>query len=161
MLHKIAASKRKLQEDAARRVDSEALAKLVGHYTDTGDIPTMVVGYHEGDKAGHPVVGTLFGPAAINGSIAKDTGVSTFGTTVKRSARNYGILGAGTGALAGIATGLQHGFRPSGVLGSGLVGGIAGGIIGAGSGAAGNAIAYGTGYTMGSDKPHKRKRKRK
>lgn len=159
MLYKLAASKRKLQDDAARRVDSETLAKLVGHYTDTGNVPTMVVGYNEGDKAGHPVVGTVFGPAAINGSIAKDTGVSTFGTTVKRSARNYGILGAGTGALTGIAAGLQGGFRPAGILGSGLVGGLAGGIIGAGGGAAGNAIAYGTGYTMGANKSHKRKRK--
>ena len=52
-----------------------------------------------GKSVGHSSVGSYLGAAGVNGAVAKDTGVSTLGTTVKQGTKTYGAIGAGVGAL--------------------------------------------------------------
>ena len=152
MLHKIAASKRKAQENAALRADREAKGTALGMVTATGPIPAMVLGYHDGKKVGHPVVGTLLGSTGVNGAVAKDTGISTLGTSVRQNSKNYGMIGAGLGAIAG---GVQGGVP--GVIGGAIGGGITGSMLGGAHG----ALSHGAGHLLGSNQSHRYRKHKK
>ena len=147
MLYKLAASKAKLDREARENVDAGTTGLILA-----GPLGEKIVGYTRGEKAHHPIVGLLAGPAAVNGAIAKDTGHSTFGTTVGRGARNTAILGGIGGTIVGGAV-------------RGLPGAVAGGMLGAAGGAfAGgtrHALGYGIGHMFGAERPRKTKRRKR
>ena len=155
MLYKLAAHKHRInpkreQELAEDRATKHFLAGLI-----VPKVGANVIGYVEGDKVKHPIVGGIFGPEGVNGARAKDTGISTFGTTVGTDAKYTGLLGAGVGALSGAAVGGLRGGLP-GVLGGGLVGGLAGGATAAAGGAIKSSLNYGAGYLFGKkQKPNR------
>ena len=160
MMYKLAAVKKKSQEAAARkRVNRQLGSSILGAATLTGPIPGMIMGYNDGQAVGHPAVGALLGSAAVNGAVAKDTGVSTLGTSIGQSAKDYGLLGAGLGAITGLAGGGMHGGLP-GAIGGALAGGVAGGALGAGGGAASGAISHGIGHMFGSDQSSRYKHRK-
>ena len=152
MLYKLAANKKKLQDDAALRADREAKGAAAGLATLTGPIPVMALGYYDGKKVGHPVVGTLLGSTGVNGAVAKDTGVSTLGASIRQNSKNYGMIGAGLGAITG---GIQGGVP--GVIGGAIGGGLTGSMLGGAHG----AVSHGLGHLLGSDQSHRYKKRKK
>ena len=153
MIYKLASESKRIKiekEIARQRADIDTLSGLV-------PFGRNIAGYIEGENDGHPVVGAVFGPVAVTGARAKDTGISTLDTTVKRNARNGAILGGGLGALTGLAVGARYGL-PEALVG-GLIGGIGGSGVGAASLGARGAIGYGIGYALGKRKPHKKTKK--
>ena len=147
MLYKLAASKAKADERARKNVDAGTLGTVLA-----GPLGNSVAGYVKGDKVHHPIVGIFGGPAAVNGAVAKDTGHSTFGTTVGRGARNDAILGGLGGTLIG---GAVHGLP--GALSGGILG-AAGGAVGGGLG---HAMGYGMGHVFGEERPRRTKRRKR
>ena len=148
-LYKIAAkiSKKKEKEEAARRA---AIGGISGMFLPL--IGPSVAGGITGSRVNHGVVGTFFGPAAVNGARAKDTGISTLGTTANTTA----LIGGGVGALNGLAKAIKAG-RPDAALLTTLGGAAAGAAAGAGVG----ALSYGLGHLLGAKqkiKKHKRKK---
>ena len=135
MLYKLAADKMQLQQDAKNRMNASAK-----DFFGTKNF---------GKSVGHSSVGSYLGAAGVNGAIAKDTGVSTFGTTVKQGTKTYGAIGTGVGALTGLGLGLAHGGSPKRALIGALTGAITGGGMGVVGGALGSAAQYRLGYKFG------------
>ena len=159
-MYKLAAVKKKSHEAAARkRVNRQLGGSVLGAATLTGPIPGMVMGYNDGKTVGHPAVGALLGSTAVNGAVAKDSGISTLGTSIGHNAKDYGLLGAGLGAIGGLAGGGMQAGLP-GAIGGALAGGVVGGALGAGSGAAGGAIAHGMGHMFGNDQSSRYKHRK-
>ena len=140
MLYKLAADKIQFQQDAKNRMNAAA--------TDFFGTKNF------GKSVGHSSVGSYLGAAGVNGAVAKDTGVSTFGTTVKQGTKTYGAIGTGVGALTGLGIGLMNGKSPKRALMGALIGGLTGAGMGTVGGAAASATQYGLGYKFG-EKPQK------
>ena len=140
MLYKLAADKAKLDRDAKTRMDYGGVANAIVEIP----VGARISGYITGKEAGHPVVGLIGGPSAVNGAIAKETGHSTFGTTTGRGMRNGAIIGGLAGAIKGARAGGIRGAAVRGAIGT-LGGGLAGGLF--------SGMGYGLGRSFSKERP--------
>jgi len=157
MLYKVAAIAKIAKENSEeRRAINNAATHIAGAALPI--IGAHIAGYYEGKKFNHPVVGALYGPMGVNGARAKDTGISTFGPTVRQAAKWGAISGGTLGALAIGALAAKERGRPlAGAIAGTLWGSAAGAISGAGLG----ALAYGLGYHFGKKQKIKKLKNKK
>ena len=155
MLYKLAAVKHTI-DPAKEHELAEERARI--HTLNRVFLPSApgMDGFLNGKEIGHPAVGIILGPIGVNGARAKDTGISTFGTTV-RAAGKYNAIGGGlVGAVLGAAIGRsKEGFK--GALKGGLKGSLIGTTIGLVEGPIEASLKYGLGYAFGKKQKHPKK----
>jgi hypothetical protein len=132
-LYKVAEEKRK------RNFSSQA---FLNGFVDMIPMANAVSGMGSGIAKGHPAVGGILGPAALNGAIAKDEGVSYLPETMLGGAAGGALIGT---VVSPLLVGMLSKHYPASSI---VAGSLAAGTLG---GAASSGIHYGLGRLFGND----------
>jgi hypothetical protein len=139
-LYKVASRKRR-----ERNFSSQA---FLNGFVDTIPMVNAAGGMGSGIAKGHPAVGGILGPAALNGAMAKDEGVSYLPETMLGGAAGGALIGT---AISPLLVGMLSGHYPASSI---VAGSLAAGTLG---GAAVSALHYGMGKTFGKNKKNNTK----
>jgi len=134
-LYKIAKERKRERKDFSRQAFINGLVNPI-------PIANAISSTGAGISTGHPMVGALIGPAAINGAIAKDEGVSYLPETVAGGAIGGTLVGGVAGPF--LATAFGDVYPKSALIGGALAAGALGGAVTSG-------IHYGLGRLFGND----------